>query len=252
LPTFFNLANMTREDLNSHTAAAATVQVKLCLYDEEEPHFFLLIEAPCAVAGIKSQKLKYANAIVSPEISQIQFACSAAAPPANILPSAAPSASFCLSSLTPVPAPVLIPPPTAKTSSQPLAVSAYLVRNPEVKSSSFSFRENRSLLDSPPSSKKIPDSEPDDVKTLLQKFPSILHTGDVKPAPNHGVEHHIHTGSHPPIFAKSRCLNLEKLQIAKVEFKRLESAGFVRRSKSPWASPLHMVPKKIWIVAALF
>jgi hypothetical protein len=81
---------------------------------------------------------------------------------------------------------------------------------------------------------------PDDVKTLLQKFPSILHTGDVKPAPNHGVEHHIHT----PHFCKSRRLDPEKLQIAKVEFKRLESAGIVRRSKSPWASPLHMVPKK--------
>jgi hypothetical protein len=36
----------------------------------------------------------------------------------------------------------------------------------------------------------------------------------------------------------------EKLQIAKAEFKRLESAGIVHRSKSPWASPLHMVPKK--------
>jgi hypothetical protein len=34
------------------------------------------------------------------------------------------------------------------------------------------------------------------------------------------------------------------LQIAKAEFKRLESAGIVCRSKSPWASPLHMVPKK--------
>jgi hypothetical protein len=67
---------------------------------------------------------------------------------------------------------------------------------------------------------------------------------DVKPAPNHGVEHHIHTGSHPPIFAKSCRLDPEKLKISKVEFKRLESAGIVRRSKSPWASPLHMVPKK--------
>ncbi len=66
----------------------------------------------------------------------------------------------------------------------------------------------------------------------------------MKPAPNHRVEHHIHTGSHPPIFAKSRHLDPEKLQIAKAEFKRLESAGIVRRSKSPWASSLHMVPKK--------
>ncbi len=85
---------------------------------------------------------------------------------------------------------------------------------------------------------------PEDVKILLQIFPSILHTGDVKPAPNHWVEHHIHTGSHPPIFAKARRLNLEKLQISKAEFKRLESAGIVRRSKSQWASSLHMIPKK--------
>jgi hypothetical protein len=85
---------------------------------------------------------------------------------------------------------------------------------------------------------------PADVKTLLQKFPSILRTGDVKPTPTHGVKHHKHTGSHPPIFAKSRCLDPQNLQIAKAEFIRLEPAGIVRRSKSPWASPLHMVSKK--------
>jgi hypothetical protein len=92
--------------------------------------------------------------------------------------------------------------------------------------------------------KKIPDSVPADVKTLLQKFPSILRTEDVKPTPTQGVEHHIHNGSHPPVFEKCCRLNPEKLQIAKAEFKRLESAGIIRRSTSPWASPLHMVPKK--------
>ncbi len=63
------------------------------------------------------------------------------------------------------------------------------------------------------------------------------------PKLTHGVEHHIHTGSHPPVFAKARSLDPQKLEIAKAEFKKLESAGIIR-SKLPWASPLHMVPKK--------
>ncbi len=153
--------------------------------------------------------LRKFKVIVSPELSQIQFACSAAAPSAHMLSSAAPPAAYCLSSLTPVPAPVPIQPPTATTSSQPPAISAYLVWNPEVKSTSFSFRENKSPLDPPP---VFPD-----VKILLPKFPSILRTGAVKLAPNHGVEHHIHTVSHPPILAKSQIANrqigIQKIRI---------------------------------------
>jgi hypothetical protein len=57
---------MTREDLTSPVAAAATSQVKLCPYDEEELHiWFRLIEAQFAAAGIKLQKLKYASALAS-------------------------------------------------------------------------------------------------------------------------------------------------------------------------------------------
>jgi hypothetical protein len=57
---------MTHEDLTSPGAAAATAQVKLCPYDKEEPQiWFRLIEAQFAAAGIKSQKLKYANALAS-------------------------------------------------------------------------------------------------------------------------------------------------------------------------------------------
>jgi hypothetical protein len=57
---------MTCDDLATPVAAAATTQVKLCPYDEEEPHiWFRLIETQFAVAGIRSQKLKYANALAS-------------------------------------------------------------------------------------------------------------------------------------------------------------------------------------------
>jgi hypothetical protein len=67
------------------------------------------------------------------------------------------------------------------------------------------------------------------VKHLLKKLPSILHTGDVMPTPTSGVEHHIQTDSSPLVFAKSRHLDPEQLEIAKAEFKRLESSGIVHR-----------------------
>jgi hypothetical protein len=61
-----------------------------------------------------------------------------------------------------------------------------------------------------------------------------MRTGDVMPTPTHGVEHHIHTGSHPPVLAKYRLPDPEKLEIAKAEFKHFESTGIGHRSKSPW------------------
>ncbi len=57
---------MTRDDLTTPAAAAATTQVKLCPYDEEGPHiWFRLIGVQFAAAGIRSQKLKYAYALAN-------------------------------------------------------------------------------------------------------------------------------------------------------------------------------------------
>ena len=78
---------------------------------------------------------------------------------------------------------------------------------------------------------------------ILQEFPSITRpqfsTGNLK----HGVEHCIPT-SGPPTHATARRLSPEKLTIARHEFAEMEKLGIVRRSSSPWASPLHMVEKK--------
>jgi hypothetical protein len=53
---------MTHDNLTHPDAAAATTQVKLCPYDEEEPHiWFHLNEAQFTAAEIRSQKLKYVN-----------------------------------------------------------------------------------------------------------------------------------------------------------------------------------------------
>jgi hypothetical protein len=65
-PSFVFSQNMSHSDNTQTVAVAAISQITLCPYDEEEPAFwFCLIEAQFAVAGIKSQKLRYAYALIS-------------------------------------------------------------------------------------------------------------------------------------------------------------------------------------------
>ena len=52
-----------------------------------------------------------------------------------------------------------------------------------------------------------------------------------------------YTTKGPPVFAKARRLCLDRLACAKAAFDKLLADGIVRRSDSPWSSPLHMVPK---------
>ena len=81
------------------------------------------------------------------------------------------------------------------------------------------------------------------VRTLLASFPNIVGDGKGTPRPRHGVRHFVETSGRP-VFAKARRLDPDKLKIAEAEFRSLEAAGIVRRSNSPWSSPLHMVPKQ--------
>ena len=76
---------------------------------------------------------------------------------------------------------------------------------------------------------------------LLNKFPDLVIEKFDTPVKHH-VQHHIETNC-APLSAKARRLSPEKLEAAKQEFSKLEKLGIVRRSNSPWSSPLHMVPK---------
>lgn len=77
---------------------------------------------------------------------------------------------------------------------------------------------------------------------LLTEFPDITAPNFVQSHPKHGIEHFI-TTTGPPVHARARRLAPDKLALAKAEFDSMEAMGIVRRSSSPWASPLHMVPK---------
>jgi len=81
-----------------------------------------------------------------------------------------------------------------------------------------------------------------DITSLLDEFPEAWKPRVPGKPPGHSVEHVIETEGRP-LHARSRRLDQVKLAIAKQEFQKMEAAGIIRRSDSPWASPLHMVPK---------
>ncbi len=81
-------------------------------------------------------------------------------------------------------------------------------------------------------------------KRVLDQFPELVNPEKRQPPKTkHGVEHHIKVKEGPPISSKFRRLDPEKFAAAKAEFDQLERDSIIRRSDSPWASPLHMVKK---------
>ncbi|GFV82121.1 retrovirus-related Pol polyprotein from transposon opus [Trichonephila clavipes] len=78
---------------------------------------------------------------------------------------------------------------------------------------------------------------------VLREFPEIVKPPSFSQEVKHIIKHFIET-SGPPVFAKARRLAPDRLKIAKSEFQHMLNLGHVRPSKSNYASPLHIVPKK--------
>lgn len=79
--------------------------------------------------------------------------------------------------------------------------------------------------------------------SILKDFPSLSQPSKHSDSIQHHVEHTISTTSQP-VCSKFRRLHPDKLKIAKAEFEHMLQLGIIRPSKSPWSSPLHLVPKK--------
>ena len=82
------------------------------------------------------------------------------------------------------------------------------------------------------------------VDAAFADFPAVTSSSPVFDAavPKHGVYHTVPT-SGPPVFARARRLFGDKLDVAREEFRKMEEMGIIQPSNSPWASPLHVVPK---------
>lgn len=80
-------------------------------------------------------------------------------------------------------------------------------------------------------------------ESLLDDYPQLLKPNFHLKVMPHGVQLAINTKG-PPLFCRPRRLAPEQLQAMETEFAAMEEAGIVRRSKSSWASPLHVVRKR--------
>ncbi|XP_020296813.1 uncharacterized protein LOC109861535 [Pseudomyrmex gracilis] len=79
---------------------------------------------------------------------------------------------------------------------------------------------------------------------IISQFPGITRPGGIQKPTKHATEHHIATTPGQPEACRPRRLAPDKLKAAKAEFDLLLQEEIIRASKSPWAAPLHMVPKR--------
>nr|VZI00481.1 unnamed protein product [Spirometra erinaceieuropaei] len=87
------------------------------------------------------------------------------------------------------------------------------------------------------------DPEPENpFRQLLAKYPGLTYPNFNVSIPPHDVVYHSRTTG-PPVFSRPRRLAPTRLAAAKAEFEHMLQMGIIRQPESPWASPLHMVPK---------
>ncbi|GFX65906.1 retrovirus-related Pol polyprotein from transposon opus [Trichonephila clavipes] len=79
-------------------------------------------------------------------------------------------------------------------------------------------------------------------KNILSEYPDLSNPSLISKSASHGTVHHIITTG-PPVTARPRRLHPKLYDAVKVELEFLLAQGIIRPSKSPWSSPLHVVPK---------
>ena len=79
---------------------------------------------------------------------------------------------------------------------------------------------------------------------LKAKFPEVFSLNNEDTRHTQLVTMDIDTGDSPPVCQKPYTLPLKHYSLVQQEIETLEQAGVIKKSSSPWASPIVVVPKK--------
>ena len=79
---------------------------------------------------------------------------------------------------------------------------------------------------------------------LKEKYPKVFSVSNQDIGRTNLVTMHVDTGDNSPIYQKPYTLPLKHYSWVQQEIETLEHAGVIKKSISPWASPIVVVPKK--------
>ena len=109
-------------------------------------------------------------------------------------------------------------------------------------------KDNIHKVNSPQGDIKIGTTLKEEEKTelfnLINTYQDIFAHKTKKVSVTSKIKHVINTNNHPPISQKPYKLSLEKRSIVRKHVQELLNAGLIRKSRSPWASPVVLVSKK--------
>ena len=92
---------------------------------------------------------------------------------------------------------------------------------------------------------KVDKGQGERIKKIVGKYRDLCVINTAELGRTDIVRHRINTGDHGPIKGKPyRVDNEDKRKIIKNEIEKMEKAGVIRKSYSPWSSPVVIVEKK--------
>ena len=90
----------------------------------------------------------------------------------------------------------------------------------------------------------VPEAMRQEFEKLKWDFPEVFSLNNQDTGHTQLVTMHVDTGDSPPICQKPYTLPLKHYSWVQQEIETLEQAGIIKKSLSPWASPIVVVPKK--------
>ena len=90
----------------------------------------------------------------------------------------------------------------------------------------------------------VPKKTKQEFEKLKEDYPEVFSLNNQDIGHTQLVTMHVNTGDSPPICQKPYTLPLKHYSWVQQEIETLEQAGIIKKSLSPWASPIIVVPKK--------